>query len=1410
MSLKPDYFEAVRDKAARRWDQLEADLELAAPWHQLFRQVQSPRHVLSELLQNADDAGAVEAEVKVEDGAFIFRHNGEDFAEEHFASLCRFGYSNKRALHTIGFRGIGFKSTFSLGDTVDLLTPSLSVQFNRQRFTEPRWVARSGTPEKTTIIRVQLKDEHLHHAVEDSFSEWLKSPVSLLFFRNIRRLKIGESLVHWTSGGSGPVANSEWFSLDGNQSKKHLFVRSKPVPFPEDALNEIREERMLADPQDLELPPCEVELVLGSEGRFFVVLPTGVTTDLPFACNAPFLQDAARYKIKDPAQSPTNRFLLQCLGTLAGETMIAWLGKTEFSSKERAPAYDLLPDVDRDATTLESKCATDVELAFENSITQDDSPILLTDQGFLTPPNTAVALPRELFEVWERDFVISAFDESSRPPISHEITYRNLQKIKSWGWVEDVDHQNVLDTLQEKKFPSPQNWKKLLTLWYYVGRLVESYEYDCTESSLHIVPVQGKDTLHCAAEVVRLGEKRILPSEDDWKFLGDHLSVLSQHWLRYLTEQRRNGERAKDKFLNKIVETADILLSEIGLDEPSDTGIVIDLVAKNFFSSDTVLLHDMVRFTHIAAKLGAQIGDHFKYATQDRKLRGLGHSILFDNDGSLEIILPDDWAERCLLHGDYTKHFKSCSKEEWDNWISSGRSGLLSFVPFKETYSRYWTRRSIDDELSKRAYQGPFSPRYSHPSFSLTDWDFEQTIWQHWEKLEEELPSIWAIVAERILSETFSRTSHATATVQEQASNGHTSRCVRTGLAPTWVMRLRNKPCLKDAHGIHRKPEELLMRAPQTEALLDVEPFIHGTLDTERNRSLLKLLGVSDRPTGPEKLLLRLKALASAEIPPAHEVDKWYRRLDQLVDGCSTEMFHKIRSDFETKELILSDKGSWENKYGIFLSSDAEEVPHAPLVRSSVRDLTLWRKIGVADQPTPDLAIEWLSKLPSSKVLDADDIRRVRGLLGRYPTRIWEECGHWLNLAGEWATIETLDYSLAMQTLTSWGNLHQWAKQKTADFRSVPNAVTLLEPFTTLSPLASVIDDQFHRKPSAQGTGESLAWLQELGLQLARVVLEDDEEASRIRTLAARLCETRWITTSNLEIIPYIDGKPAGTPRRAEALWLDGSLYVENKPLAKLARIVAQELGKAFRRLDIIDAIKLCFDRPPEFIKSYMDENFDLVPAERVELVKVPASSTATEEDCNEQPSANTLGSPFVEEAAPNEQTVTSDVEEPEPAKPTLQHYPEPEAPIPNNPTTPLQQSIREPTARPAKPSLMERFSVHRGFRKSNDGHFCNAEREVIGKAHGSLFPWELRDAAGTVIKRYLPREHCLEREPLQMEAEVWGLLEHDPDSYSLVLIDPSETPIEVSGNQLTKLREIGVIQLHPSTYRLVMDHDRK
>ena len=115
MSLNPpEHFKNIRNDACQRWNQLDSDPVLAGPWHQLFRQVQSPRHVLSELLQNADDAKATWIRATVDNNIFEFVHNGEDFDSDALQSLCQFGLSNKRHLHTIGFRGVGFKSVFSI------------------------------------------------------------------------------------------------------------------------------------------------------------------------------------------------------------------------------------------------------------------------------------------------------------------------------------------------------------------------------------------------------------------------------------------------------------------------------------------------------------------------------------------------------------------------------------------------------------------------------------------------------------------------------------------------------------------------------------------------------------------------------------------------------------------------------------------------------------------------------------------------------------------------------------------------------------------------------------------------------------------------------------------------------------------------------------------------------------------------------------------------------------------------------------------------------------------------------------------------------------------------------------------------------------------------------------------------
>jgi hypothetical protein len=125
----------------------------------------------------------------------------------------------------------------------------------------------------------------------------------------------------------------------------------------------------------------------------------------------------------------------------------------------------------------------------------------------------------------------------------------------------------------------------------------------------------------------------------------------------------------------------------------------------------------------------------------------------------------------------------------------------------------------------------------------------------------------------------------------------------------------------------------------------------------------------------------------------------------------------------------------------------------------------------------------------------------------------------------------------------------------------------------------------------------------------------------------------------------------------------------------------------------------------------------------------------------------------------------------------------------------------------PQKLSIMARFALSRGFRMDSDSRFYDEAGNWIAKASGSLFPWELRTASGEIARHYWPKDHCLEKEPLQVEAEVWSIVEKSPEKYVLVLSDPEGKPVEITGEKLSEMQERGELTLHPSTYRLVLEH---
>src|SRR5699024_1223088 len=88
--------------------------------------------VFIELLQNADDANATSCYVLERNGHVFVANNGKPFDDSDVMSICRSGSSEKKRGETIGYRGVGFKSTTHLSKEILIHSSNSTFTFSKQ------------------------------------------------------------------------------------------------------------------------------------------------------------------------------------------------------------------------------------------------------------------------------------------------------------------------------------------------------------------------------------------------------------------------------------------------------------------------------------------------------------------------------------------------------------------------------------------------------------------------------------------------------------------------------------------------------------------------------------------------------------------------------------------------------------------------------------------------------------------------------------------------------------------------------------------------------------------------------------------------------------------------------------------------------------------------------------------------------------------------------------------------------------------------------------------------------------------------------------------------------------------------------------------------------------------------------
>src|SRR5258708_3499260 len=118
-----NWFEELSLKRRRFDDSVQENEFVEGIRHSTVEKYPDPVHFVYELLQNAEDQGATEAQFVLSADSLVFRHNGNPFTRADVKNITGFGNSDKtQEANKIGRFGIGFKSVFAITERPEIYT----------------------------------------------------------------------------------------------------------------------------------------------------------------------------------------------------------------------------------------------------------------------------------------------------------------------------------------------------------------------------------------------------------------------------------------------------------------------------------------------------------------------------------------------------------------------------------------------------------------------------------------------------------------------------------------------------------------------------------------------------------------------------------------------------------------------------------------------------------------------------------------------------------------------------------------------------------------------------------------------------------------------------------------------------------------------------------------------------------------------------------------------------------------------------------------------------------------------------------------------------------------------------------------------------------------------------------------
>jgi len=291
--------------------------------HSTVEKYPDPVHFVYELLQNAEDQGATEAQFALSADHLVFRHNGNPFKRFDVGNITGIGNSDKpQEANKIGRFGIGFKSVFAITDRPEVYTmlEEKPFAFAIEDLVVP--VAIQANYENSNLRDTQFIFPFIE-GQEFSLYSKIRKRLSVLGFETLLFLRNLDSITWQTETERGVYfceGKGLLRRLRGERSRNEQPPRQNSANY----LVFTRNVSLSENDRELNVSIAyrldEKGMILSEPGQKLIVyFPTEQVTGLNFRLHGPFLLTDNRATIK--SDNKINNKLIQECAALLGESI---------------------------------------------------------------------------------------------------------------------------------------------------------------------------------------------------------------------------------------------------------------------------------------------------------------------------------------------------------------------------------------------------------------------------------------------------------------------------------------------------------------------------------------------------------------------------------------------------------------------------------------------------------------------------------------------------------------------------------------------------------------------------------------------------------------------------------------------------------------------------------------------------------------------------------------------------------------------------------------------------------------------------------------------------------------------------------------------------------------------------------